>query len=334
MGSFWKNKSVLVTGGGGFIGSHLVERLLQVGAKVAVVDDLKRGNGENLKGVKDDIEMIVADLLEPANCKIACRGREIVMHLAAKIRGVGYNVQHHAEMFYSNALMNLNMMEAARHECERFLCVSTVGIYAGDCCVPTPESDGFKAEPEMSGYGYGWAKRLAEIQARCYQLEYGMKVAITRPYNVYGPRDHFNPETAAVVPSKILQVMQAKDKVVIWGDGLQTRSFTYVDDEVTGMMLAVEKYFCTQPLNIASEEEITIKDLVQLIIQLMGKKLDLEFDLSKPTGAVRRCADISKAKALLGYSPRTSLREGIARTIAWYRETHPNTQSVNAYSGV
>ena len=114
MGSFWKNKSVLVTGGGGFIGLHLVERLLQGGAKVAVVDDLKRGNGEDLKGGKDDIELIVADLLEPANCKIACRGREIVMHLAAKIRGVGYNVQHHAEMFYSNALMNLDMMEAAR----------------------------------------------------------------------------------------------------------------------------------------------------------------------------------------------------------------------------
>jgi nucleoside-diphosphate-sugar epimerase len=114
MGSFWKNKSVLVTGGGGFIGLHLVERLLQGGAKVAVVDNLKRGNGENLKGVKDDIELIVADLLEPANCKIACRGREIVMHLAAKIRGVGYNLQHHAGMFYSNALMNLNMMEAAR----------------------------------------------------------------------------------------------------------------------------------------------------------------------------------------------------------------------------
>ena len=334
MSSFWKDKSVLVTGGGGFIGSHLVERLLQVGAKVAAVDNLKRGNNENLKRVKNDIEMIVADLLDPANCQTACRGREIVMHLAAKIRGVGYNVQHHAEMFYSNALMNLNMMEAARHECERFLCVSTVGIYPGDCSVPTPESDGFKSEPEMSGYGYGWAKRLAEIQARCYELEYGMKVAIARPFNVYGPRDDFNPETAPVMPSKILQVMQAKDKVVIWGDGSQTRAFTYVDDEVRGMMLAVEKYACTQPFNIAGEEEITIKDLVQLIIQLMGKKLDLEFDLSKPTGAMRRCADISKAKAQLGYAPCTGLREGIARTIAWYRETHPNTQFANAYSGV
>jgi len=315
---FWKNKSVLVTGGGGFIGSHLAERLAQSEAKVAVVDDMKRGKSENLDAVKDEIEVVVADLLDEEECKSACRGRDIVMHLAAKIRGVGYNVKHHAEMFYSNALMNLNMMEAARMECDRFLCVSTVGIYPSDCSVPTPESDGFLSEPEMSGYGYGWSKRMAEVQARCYHMEYGMKVAIVRPYNVYGPRDDFNLETAMVVPSQIRKVFDAKDKVIVWGDGEQTRSFTYVDDEVAGMMLAVEKHPLAEPFNIAAEEEIKIKDLVKMIIRLSGKNLEIEYDLTKPTGSPRRCADISKARKMLGYSPQVGLEEGVRRTIDWY----------------
>lgn len=317
--TFWKDKSVLVTGGCGFIGSRLVERLVEAGAKVAVVDDVKRGKWENLAAVKDQIEVVVADLLNEENCETACRGRDVVMHLAAKIRGVGYNVKHHAEMFYSNALMNLNMMEAARLEkCERFLCISTVGIYPVDCAVPTPESDGFMGEPEMSGYGYGWSKRMAEVQARCYHLEYGMKIAIVRPYNVYGPRDDFNPETSPVVPSQIRKILEAKDKVIVWGDGEQTRSFTYVDDEVDGMMLAVEKSPNAEAFNIAAEEEIKVKDLVKMIIRLSGKNLEVEYDLSKPTGSPRRCADISKARAMLGYSPQVSLEEGIRRTMDWY----------------
>ena len=245
----------------------------------------------------------------------------MVMHLAAKIRGVGYNVKHHAEMFYSNALMNINMMEAARLEnVDRFLCISTVGIYPVDCGVPTSEVDGFKGEPEMSGFGYGWSKRMAEVQARCYHMEYGTKVAIVRPYNVYGPRDDFNLETAPVVPSQIRKILDAKDKVIVWGDGEQTRSFTYVDDEVDGMMLAVEKSPNAEAFNIAAEEEIKIKDLVAMIIRLSGKNLETEYDLSKPTGSPRRCADISKARSMLGYEPKVSLEEGIKRTMDWYRK--------------
>ena len=158
--TFWKDKKVLVTGGCGFIGSRLVERLVEAGSKVGVVDDLKRGKWENLAAVRDQIEVVEADLLDAGNCRKACEGRDMVMHLAAKIRGVGYNVKHHAEMFYSNALMNINMMEAGRLEnVDRFLCISTVGIYPVDCGVPTSEVDGFKGEPEMSGFGYGWSGR-------------------------------------------------------------------------------------------------------------------------------------------------------------------------------
>jgi len=186
------------------------------------------------------------------------------LHLAAKIRGVGYNVEHHGEMFFSNALINLHMLEAARLAgVDRFLSVSSVGVYPKDCAVPTPEEDGFKGEPEASGYGYGWAKRLAEVQSRCYAQEYGMKIAIVRPYNVYGPRMQFDPETAPVISAQIMKVLAAQDVLTIWGDGEQTRSFTYVSDEVDGMMLAVEKHPFADPLNIGTSEEIKIKDLIE-----------------------------------------------------------------------
>ena len=316
--SFWSQKRVVVTGGRGFIGSHLVERLLEVGANVKVADSA-HPNGATNDFATVDVEFHQVDLADPENCKRICRGAAVVMHLAAKIRGVGYNVKHHGEMFFSNAVMNLHMMEAARLEgVDRFLCVSSVGVYPKECKVPTPEEDGFKGEPEESGYGYGWSKRQAEVQARCYKDEYGMKIAIVRPYNVYGPRMDFNPETAPVVSSQIRKVLEAKDVFTVWGDGEQSRSFTYVSDEVAGMMLAVEKYPEADPLNIGTSEETKIKDLVRLIVRLSGKNLQIVFDTSKPAGAARRCPDISKARRLIGYEPEICMEEGLQRTIDWY----------------
>ena len=318
--SFWTQKKVVVTGGRGFIGSHLVERLLEAGANVKVGDSAYP-NGTVNDLATQDVELHDGDLADPENCRKICRGADVVMHLAAKIRGVGYNVKHHGEMFFSNAVMNLHMLEAARLAgVDRFLCVSTVGVYPKDCKVPTPEEDGFKGEPEETGYGYGWAKRQAEVQARCYKSEYGMKIAIVRPYNVYGPRMDFNPETAPVVSSQIRKVLEAKDVLTIWGNGEQSRSFTYVSDEVIGMMLTLEKYPEADPLNIGTSEEIKIKDLVQLIVRLSGKNLQLVFDTSKPAGAARRCPDISKAKRLIGYQPEVRMEEGLQKTIEWYLE--------------
>src|ERR1044072_1347846 len=235
--SFWRNKKVLVTGGCGFIGSHLVDRLLAEGAAVEIGDlDSRHYPARIAPQFPAQGEHHKAELRDPQSCNKICRGADIVMHLAAKIRGVGYNVKHHGEMFFSNALMNLHMLEAARLAgVDRFLSVSTVGVYPTDCTVPTPEEDGFKGEPEATGYGYGWAKRMAEVQSRCYAQEYGMKIAIVRPYNVYGPRMDFTPETAPVISAQIMKVLSAKDVLTVWGDGEQTRSFTYVSDEVDGM---------------------------------------------------------------------------------------------------
>jgi GDP-L-fucose synthase len=319
--SFWKEKNVVVTGGNGFIGSHLVDRLLHEGAIVRVIDlhSRPRRVAPEFSG---RVEYFEADLSDPQSCNKICRGAEIVMHLAARIRGVGYNVNHHGEMFFANALMNLHMLEAARLAgVDRFLSVSTVGVYPGNCTVPTPEEDGFKGEPEQSGFGYGWAKRLAEVQSRCYAGEYGMKIAIVRPYNVYGPRMDFNRDTAPVVSAQIAKVIEAKDTLTIWGDGEQTRSFTYVTDEVNGMMLATEKYAVADPLNIGTSEEIKIKDLIKLIIEITGKQLRVEYDISKPSGAARRCPDISKPRRVIGYEPKVTLAGGLRETIAWYQHS-------------
>lgn len=320
--SFWKDKRVVVTGGHGFIGSHLVDRLITERATVRIVD-LASHVPPRKRPLEfgSRVEFQQADLCDPQSCNKICRGADIVMHLAAKIRGVGYNVKHHGEMFFANALINLHMLEAARLAgVDRFLAVSTVGVYPKDCVVPTPEGEGFKGEPEASGYGYGWSKRLAEVQARCYAEEYGMKIAVVRPYNVYGPRMSFDPEIAPVVSAQIMKVLGANGVVKVWGDGEQTRSFTYVSDEVEGMMLAVEKYPQADPLNIGTSEEVKIKDLIALIVSLSGRTLRIDYDLTKPCGAPRRCPDISKPMRLIGYQPKVRLAEGLQQTIDWYRE--------------
>ena len=319
--SFWTNKKVVVTGGRGFIGSHLVDRLVTEGASVKFIDLRSRSHPRKVAPtLAARAEYHEADLSDPRSCNKVCRGADIVMHLAAKIRGVGYNMKHHGEMFFSNALINLHMLEAARLAgIDRFLSVSSVGVYPEDCSVPTSEEDGFKGEPEASGYGYGWAKRLAEVQSRCYAEEYGMKIAIVRPYNVYGPRMDFDPETAPVISAQIMKVLAARDVLRVWGSGEQTRSFTHVSDEVEGMMLAVEKHPVADPLNIGTSEETKIKDLIEMIVQLSGKKLRIEYDATKPSGATRRCPDISKPMRLIGYKPKVRLAEGLRETINWYK---------------
>ena len=315
---FWKDKKILITGASGFAGSHLTEKLLEKGAHVRAVDNFSRNKHDNLAHVREKIEFVSGDLKDIKLCTQICKDIDVVFHLAAKIRGIDYNVKHHGEMFFDNAIINLNMMEAAKETgVDRFLYVSTVGVYPRECRIPTPEEDAFTADVEPSSYGYGWAKRMGEIQAKCYFDEYKMKIAVIRPWNIYGPRDDFNLKTAPVIPSLIRKVLE-NDEIEVWGDGSQTRTFTYVGDFVQGAMLAVEKHPEPDPFNIGSDEEVSIKELLFNIIEITGSKVKVIFDTSKPAGAPRRCPDISKARKLIGYNPEVKLKEGLKHTIEWY----------------
>jgi GDP-L-fucose synthase len=319
--SFWKNKKVVVTGGAGFAGSHLVDLLLGYGANVTVADIGSPEFPKNLAAVKDEIEFISVDLMTAEGARTACRGQEAVFNLAARTGSIKYNLEHPGIVLRDNTLMSLNMLEAARlEEAERFLCVSSACVYSRDAAVPTPETAGFIGDPEPANFGYGWAKRFAEIQSRTYADEYGMKIAIARPYNAYGPRDHFDPAVSHVIAAIIKRAVDGENPVTVWGDGEQLRTFLHVKDFARGLALACEKYAVCDPVNIGSDESILIKDLARMIIDLSGSGAELVFDTSKPGGLPWRTSDTAKAKEKLGYTAGISLRDGIAETIDWYRE--------------
>lgn len=320
---FWNGKNVLVTGGAGLIGSHVVEMLLENGANVRVVDNLENGSLENLKSCKEKIEFIKGDLSKQEVCERLSKGEDVVLNLAAKVGGIKFNKEHPGTMFTSNILISTQMLDAAcKNDVERYLCVSSACVYPRYCMIPTPESEGFKDIPEPTNIGYGWAKRMAEVQAQCYAEEYGMKIAIVRPYNTYGPRDHFDPEKSHVIPALIRRVFDGENPIMVWGDGEQTRAFIYVTDLARGMLLATEKYPKPDPINLGTNEEIKIKDLINAIIESSGTipRPKVIFDVDKPAGQPRRNSDNTKAKKLIGFEAEVPLREGLKRTIDWYEE--------------
>ncbi|MEK7141922.1 MAG: NAD-dependent epimerase/dehydratase family protein, partial [Patescibacteria group bacterium] len=272
MSNFWNNKRVLITGGLGFIGSHLTAKLLESGARVSILDNSSNPSPFNKKNTPKDVEMISGECKDPQKAQLACKGIEVVMHLAAKVAGVAYNQEHKGSMLSENLLIQTTMMDAAQKAgVERFLAVSSAVVYPSDAAIPTPESEGFRGEPEEANGGYGWAKRINEVLARYYHEEFGMGVAVVRPYNCYGPGDHFFPAPTHVIPSLIKRVVDGEDPVVVWGSGRQTRAFLYVEDLVRGMMLATEKYAVADPVNLGSDEEVSMEDLVETIIRLSGK---------------------------------------------------------------
>jgi nucleoside-diphosphate-sugar epimerase len=318
----WYGKKVLVTGGAGFIGSHTIRAVLNRGAGVRVADSLEISTPEDLGYSIEDVEFMKTDLRNPQECTKVCSGIDVVLNLAAKVAGVAYNSVHPAEMFTSNTVIGLNMLEAARkHDIERFLVVSSACVYRRNCSVPTPETEGFLEDPEPSNLGYGWAKRLLEVQGRTYFEEYGMKIAIVRPFNTYGPRDHFDIQYGHVIPSLIRKTIEGRNPLIVWGDGSQTRSFVYVTDVVEGMLSSVERYACADPVNIGNNEEISVGDLARLIVRLSGKDTNLQFDDTKPSGQPRRAPDLTKAREKLNFEASIRLKDGLKNTIDWYRST-------------
>ncbi len=321
MNNFWRGKKVLVTGGTGFIGSHVVEKLVKRGAKAYVMDNLMNGAIRNISHLKNEVEFVNGDCTKEAQALSACRNKDIIMNLAARVGGIEYNRTHQATMLRDNLLIASTMIEAARKaDVERFLVISSACVYPHSCSVPTPESEGFLEEPEETNGGYGWAKRMAEKLGMYYSEEFGMKVGIVRPYNCYGPRDHFDPKTSHVIPALIKRVFDGETPVTVWGTGRQTRAFLYVEDLAEGMILAIEKYPVPDPINLGTDEEITIGNLVKKIVSISGKKSEFYFDTSKPDGSPRRNSDNKKAKEKIGFVSKIKLDDGLRKTIEWYEE--------------
>lgn len=318
--SFWKNRNVLVTGGAGFIGSHVVEKLVLLGSNVTVLDNLQNGTMQNIKYVKSQIRFLKGSCTDLNTAWKACRNQEVVMNLAARVGGIEYNRIHQATMLNDNLLIGSVMMEAARRaEVERFLVVSSACVYPRNAFVPTPESEGFLDEPEPTNGGYGWAKRMSEKLGMYYSEQFKMKVGIVRPYNCYGPRDHFDPETSHVIPALIKRAVEGENPLTVWGTGKQTRAFLYVEDLTEGMILAIEKYPYPDPINLGTDEEISIKDLIKKIVAIVGSKNKVVFDTTKPDGSPRRNSDNKKAKKKVGFNPKVPLDEGLKNTIDWYK---------------
>ena len=319
--NFYKDKNVLVTGGNGFVGSFVVERLLKEGANVSVVS---RTQKKFLSHVENDVKFVKGDLLNRDDALKACKDQDFVFHLASKVAGIGYNIEHSGTMMTENSIMSLNMLDAARKSnVERYQYISSTCVYPREASIPTPEGEGMLGDPEPSNLGYGWAKRVGELQAKMYAKEFGMKVSIIRPMNAYGPRDDFDPETSHVIPALIRKIINAKTEVSIWGSGNQTRSFVYVDDVARGMLIALEKLTAPDPINIGTNEEIKIKDLVSMIVNITGRNdLQIKYDKTKPEGQLRKTADTKKAEELIQYKPKYSLEEGLKHTIDWYRSSN------------
>ncbi len=321
MSDFYTGKKVLVTGGAGFIGSHVVEMLVGRGARVTV-PVRNPAKTDFLKDARDNISIVEADLRDRPRVDALMQGQEIVMNLAAaKGGGIAHSMKHHGSLFRDNMEPFLQVLDSARAAgVERFLVVSSACVYSREASNHALESEGFVGVPEAANAGYGWSKRMEEYLGKAYAEEFGMKIAIARAYNGYGPRDDFFAEYSHVIPGLVKRIFEGENPLIVWGTGTQTRSFVYATDFARGVLDVCEKYAVADPLNIASDEEISIADLARLLIELSGKDVKVEFDMTKPDGPLRRSADTSKAFEKIGFRTEVPLREGLKKSIEWYKE--------------
>jgi UDP-glucose 4-epimerase len=316
----WEGKRVLVTGGAGFVGSYLVEDLVQRGATVRVVDDFSSGHPDNLDAVRSDCELIEGDLTDPEVASSAVSGAEVVLHLAARAYGMLRNASIHDELLRDNCLMNLHVLDACRIEgVERALMVSSSCVYDDASPVPTPELPVQEGLPESVNEGYGWAKRILEIHSQYVSERYGVPIAVVRPFNAYGGRYRWVGSASHVVPSLTKRVLDGDLPVVIWGSGEQVRDLLHAKDFALGFRLAVEQAVDCEPINIAGGIAIRLTDLVEKIAQLAGTEVEIAFDTSKAEGRRRKEADLTRLHAKLpSFAPTVSLDDGLRDMIEWH----------------
>lgn len=316
----WKGRKVLVAGGNGFIGGFVVEQLLELGAAVSTTSSSEAGRYRFLESVKDDIETHVGDLSDPQVARRCLRGKDLLLSLAARVGGIEYNRSHPASLFRDNIRPFVSLLEAARDEgVGRVLVTSSACVYPRDCSIPTPEEEGFRGVPEPTNAGYGWAKRMEEYLAGAYAEEFGMDIVVARPFNAYGPRDDFSPETSHVIPALIRKVESGQSPLVVWGDGSASRSFLYVEDCARGILHVAEKADTPDAINLGADDEITIAKLATEIIRVSGHDVECVFDTTKPNGQPRRSCDTRRAREILGFTARVGLEEGLGRAIDYYR---------------
>lgn len=308
--SFWDGKKVLLTGGAGFLGKEVACRLTKAGV---APEDIRIPRSRD------------ADLRKWENCREAVRDIDLVIHLAARVGGIGFNQNFPAELFYDNAIMGIQLIEAARLEgVEKFVAVGTVCAYPKFTPVPFKEDDIWNGYPEETNAPYGLAKKMLLVQSQAYRQQYGFNSIYLLPVNLYGPGDNFNPESSHVIPALIrkfcMAVRSGSKEVEVWGTGAASREFLYVDDAARGIVMAAESYNKPDPVNLGSGKEISIKDLVELTARLTGFQGDIIWDTSKPDGQPRRCLDTSRAKREFWFEAKTGFEEGLERTIEWYKK--------------
>lgn len=317
--SFYTNKRVLVTGGAGFLGSYVTKELLKEEAKVTILDNFETGKRENLPMFECSI--IEADMLHLNNCISAVEGQDIIINLAGRTQGIVYSSSHQGEMLFQNVAVQLNMLEAARiAEVEAYLQVSSSCVYPDDAPYPTKESDSCGV-PELDNYGYGYAKIVGELQAISYREQYGMNIAVVRPFNPYGakyiPREIQN---AHVIPALVAKVLRGDNPVEVWGSGDQSRNFLHASDTARLMLEICKNVKDPSPINIGYEETTSIRDLIATIIWLAEVKTSVVFDISKPEGRKHKSADSTLLRDVTAhYVPQVSLEEGLLEIIECHR---------------
>ena len=313
---FWQEKRVIVTGGAGFLGSFVVEKLAARNAGAIYVP---RKAEYDLREI-DAVRQLLADTQRQD------QPVDMVIHIAGSVGGIGANRAHPAEFFYDNLMMGTQLFhESWKAGVPKFVAIGTICAYPKFAPIPFHEEDLWNGYPEETNAPYGLAKKMLLVQSQTYREQYGYNSIFLLPVNLYGPRDNFDPETSHVIPALIKKCVEARDNgdaaIQAWGDGSPTREFLYVDDAAEGIVLAAERYDDSAPVNLGSAYEISIKDLTETIARLTDFRGRIDWDTSKPNGQPRRKLDTSRAKALFGFESRVSFEEGLQNTIQWYERS-------------
>lgn len=305
-----KRKKILVTGGSGFLGSCVVGQLVREGAKNITIP-----------------RSFQFDLREKGVCRKLLKDQDIVIHLAADVGGIGLNVEHPGKLFYDNASMGINLLEAARvNKTQKVVIIGTACSYAKYSPIPFREEDFWLGYPDEITGVYGMAKKMLLVQSQAYKKEYGLNSIYLILVNLYGPGDNFDPRYGHVIPSLIHRMIEAKNKkhrkFIVWGTGSATREFLYVEDAARAIISALKNYNDTEPVNLGTGREISIKDLVLLLQKIIKYNGDIVWDPAKPDGAPRRCVDTTRAWKYFGFKASTSFSKGLEKTVKWYLENN------------